>query len=202
MNIYAETNFVLELVFRQEQSRSCEQIVALSNEGRIKLILPAYSLVEPYETLIRRHRERRRLKTLLDAELNQLARTDSYAADILHIHPLSHILVRSTEEEADRLEKAHSDLLQIAELIPLTADILRSSAQYQHKHDLSPQDAVVCASVLHHLRQNKPAAACFLNKNSKDFDDPDITELFERHNCAMLFRFDHGCQFIINQLHV
>ena len=69
MNIYVETNFVLELVFQQEQFVSCEQILQLSESDSIQLIIPAYSLAEPHEKLIRQARSRRDLQQGLEAEL-------------------------------------------------------------------------------------------------------------------------------------
>ena len=35
MNIYVETNFVLELVFQQEQYQSCQEILALGEAGNV-----------------------------------------------------------------------------------------------------------------------------------------------------------------------
>ena len=54
MNVYVESNFVLELALLQEQSASCEEILGLCEAGRVQLVVPAYSLAEPYETLVRR----------------------------------------------------------------------------------------------------------------------------------------------------
>jgi hypothetical protein len=68
VNVYAETNFVLEMALRQEQCCDCEAIARLCKERRINLIIPAYSFAEPYETLIRRHRERKKLKIALETE--------------------------------------------------------------------------------------------------------------------------------------
>ena len=200
MNIYAETNFVLEMAFRQEQCRACETIVSLCRERRIHLIIPAYSLAEPYETLIRRHRRRKKLKNTLDTELNQLARTDSYASEIRNIQKLLNILLQSTEDEMKRFENVKNDLIKFAEIIPLNAEIMQYSTTHRKTHDLSPQDAIVYASVLHHLQQTKPEIACFLNKNSKDFDDPDILDILEEYRCKMLSRFTHGYQFITNKI--
>ena len=45
MNVYVESNFVLELAFLQEQSSSCEEILSLAEGGRIQLVLPGYSLM-------------------------------------------------------------------------------------------------------------------------------------------------------------
>jgi hypothetical protein len=58
VNIYVETNFVLELVFEQEQFKSCEEILLLSEQKLATLIIPAYSLAEPHEKLIRQARNR------------------------------------------------------------------------------------------------------------------------------------------------
>jgi hypothetical protein len=51
VNIYVETNFVLELTFEQQQYKSCEAILELCEQERGKLIVPAYSLAEPHEKL-------------------------------------------------------------------------------------------------------------------------------------------------------
>jgi hypothetical protein len=85
VNIYVETNFVLELTFEQEQSVSCEQILHLCEAEQAKLIIPAYSLAEPHEKLIREARSRRELQRSLDTILQQLSRTSSNTSRIKSI---------------------------------------------------------------------------------------------------------------------
>jgi hypothetical protein len=109
VNIYVETNFVLELVFEQEQCGSCEQILELCEQD---------------------------------------AATISCESD----------------------------------------------------YDLRPQDALVYASVVSHLRSNLPSKSCFLNRNSKDFDSPDIVAALARYNCRIIPRFDSGYDFIRSQI--
>ena len=41
-------------------------------------------------------------------------------------------------------------------------------------YNLNSQDAIVLASVISHLQTTKPNKACFPNKNTKDFDSPDV----------------------------
>jgi len=72
VNVYVESNFVLELALRQEQSASCEKLLDLCEGGRVTLVVPAYSLAEPYETLIRRRSQRRQIKHDLDLVLPSL----------------------------------------------------------------------------------------------------------------------------------
>jgi predicted nucleic acid-binding protein len=196
VNVYVETNFVLELVFEQEQLTSCEQILALCESGKAHLIIPAYCLAEPHEKLTRQARSRRELQQNLDAELRQLSRTASYATRIISIQNIAGLLVQSNEEEKQRFIHYRSRISDIAEIIPLTLDILKDAATYEAPYDLTPQDALVYASVITHLRLNKPPISCFLNRNSKDFDNPDIVDELSQNNCTMIPRFDHGYGFI------
>ncbi|WP_177176133.1 hypothetical protein [Trichormus sp. NMC-1] len=43
---------------------------------------------------------------------------------------------------------------------------------------------------------------CFINRNSKDFDNPDIQEALDRYNCRILFNFDAGFGYIKNQIQI
>ena len=138
---------MLELALLQEQHGSCGDLLRLCEEGRIQLVIPAYSLAESYETLTRRHRQRKRMKAELDDELRQLARTTTYAHRLSGFQHLTTLLIDSADEEAKRLEGVRSHLLQVAEVIPLEASLLAAATQYQRTHGLSPQDALVYASI-------------------------------------------------------
>ncbi len=200
MNIYVESNFVLELALLQEQHTSCEDIVRLCEGGNAQLVIPAYVLIEPYDTLGRRHKQRQRMKAELDQELRQLARTATYVHRLGGFQHLTALLIDSAHEEARRLEDTRSRLLRMAQVIPLEASVLAAATRYQVDHDLSPQDALVYAAVLAHLKQSSASESCFLNKNSKDFDDPDLVEELHTYNCKLMPRFDTGYQFILSRM--
>ena len=200
MDIYVESNFVLELALLQEQHESCEKIMALCETGRTQLILPAYSLIEPYETTIRYAKERTKLSNELGKEIRQLSRSKPYQEQIDTMQEVTAFLVRSQEDEKERLRQALNRLLAIAEVIPLKSAIISAALTYQTTSDLSPQDSVVYASVLDHLRISTSAHKCFLNRNSKDFDDPDIVDTLRNFGCKMFFSFDHGYDFIASQI--
>lgn len=61
MIIYVETNFVLELALLQEQSASCQNILSVCETGQAQLVIPAFCLAEPFETLGRREKDRSEL---------------------------------------------------------------------------------------------------------------------------------------------
>lgn len=200
MNIYVETNFVLELTFEQEQYASCEKILQLCETGQAKLIIPAYSLAEPHEKLIRQAKSRRELQQSLDAELRQLLRTASYTDRIKSIRDIATLMIQSNEDEQHRFIQYRKRLLNTAEIVALTIEILTEAALCETTYDLTPQDALVYASVIDHLQHYQPQQACFLNRNSRDFDSPDIIEELNKFSCRMIPRFDQGYNFIQSYL--
>jgi predicted nucleic acid-binding protein len=152
VNIYVETNFVFELTFEQEQYQSCEDILKLCEQRQAKLIIPAYSLAEPHEKLHRQAKSRRKLQQSLDVELGQLLRTNSYTNRIKSIQDIASLIVKSNEEERNRFIQYRERLLNVAEIVPLNAEILKAAASSETIYDLTPQDALVYASVIHHLQ--------------------------------------------------
>ena len=200
MNIYVESNFVLEIALAQEQHESCESILALCVARRAQLLIPAFSIAEPYQTLERRHRQRRQTKRELDSELTQLARTAGYAPALSGSQSLVDLLIDSTDEEARRLEATRAKLIQTAVILPLDATVLEAATPYQTDYDLSPEDAIVYATVLSHLKDRPSGRSCFLNRNTRDFDDPDLVAELRRYGCKMVPRFDSGYQHILASL--
>lgn len=158
------------------------------------------STFEPHEKLTRQAKSRRDLQQNREAELRQLDRTTSYAIRISSIQDIASLLLQSNEEEKQRFIHCRDQWSGITEVIPLTLDILKEAATYEAPYDLTPQDALVCTSVIKHLRQNKLSASCFLDRNSKDFDNPDIVDELNKNNCTMIPRFDHGYGLIQAQL--
>ncbi|MGZ8216017.1 PIN domain-containing protein [Methylomagnum sp.] len=121
MNVYVETNFVLELAFAQEQWQSCDNILSDAECGKIRLVLPSYCLAEPLEKLKRQEAKRRQLQNDLKIELKQLKRTSPYESRIDGIQDIADLLVQSSEEERKRFANYRDRLLSAAEVIPLTS---------------------------------------------------------------------------------
>ncbi|MBT9098712.1 DUF4935 domain-containing protein [Methylovulum psychrotolerans] len=194
INIYVESNFILELAWMQEEHESCEKILEICQEQHAKLLVPAYSIGETYETLGRHQRNRRSLNKALETELTQLKRS-SLHKDKIETYQMISVLLESDAEENQSFLQSHSRLLALAEIIPLTKEVLLLATQAPVKLK-SPQDSIVYASILQHLRANGSEKSCFINKNSKDFNDPDVVDELEGNNCKLLFSFKKGYDYI------
>lgn len=198
MRVYAESNFVLELALAQEQHAACAEFVGLAERKELELALPAFCLFEPFTTLRRRQRERRELHDRLQKELRQIARTQNLA-QIASESALPALLVTSTHEAEARFDAVMESLLRIGRVLPMTAGLLEEARRMKHAFDLELPDAIVLASVLGDLDAS-PASSCFLNRNTKDFDDPAIVSALAASDCRMLGSFDHGLQHVLAQL--
>ncbi len=200
MIVYVESNFILELAHMREESDRCSQIIGLAKSNQIALVLPAYCVGEPYEAQTRRSKKRVGLYTQLIQEVNELTRSKPYADFLKDSQEITNLLIQSVEEEKKRLDTTLTDLLDFANIIPIEAEIIRAAIGFQNSLNLSPQDALVYASVIAHLEQASPKPKCFLTKNAKDFVNPDIMDQLKTHQCKLLTRFEDGLGYINKNL--
>lgn len=196
MILYVETNFILEIALLQEEAGDCDRIVHLCEQGKVELVIPAFSMVEPYETLTRRHKRRIQLHKELLAEFGQLARTQSYHEQREAMTEVTSLMVRSADDEKERLDRTLQRLFNLSHVIPLDSKILSSASTCRASQGLSPQDPIVYASVLDHVQVRSREQSCFITRNTHDFGDPDIIETLSKHNCRLLFSFRDGFRYI------
>jgi predicted nucleic acid-binding protein len=200
MTVYVESNFVLEHSLQQEECDSCTEIIELASKGRITLVVPAFSLAEPHVAISGKEKARLRLSNDLRNQLFELARSKPHRAVPASFEPLASVLIASAQLERAGLRDTIAILLLTADIIALDAAILGAAADIQMQYGLSGQDAIVLASVHAHLDVNHPPESCFLNRNSKDFDDPDIREGLESLGCRFFTKFENGLRYVLSRI--
>ena len=200
MNVFVESNFVIEVALEQQEAPSCEALLQLAEERAIRLLLPAYSLVEPHETLTRRHLDREALRSGVAKELAQLARSTPLAERAAASQEIVKLLVDSSEYEIKRIEQVKQRLCTISEVLPLNVSVLQGAAQCQSKFDLSPQDSVVYSSIRVWLEHDHASTSCFVSRNPGDFDDPDLRQDLATFHCKYFSSFDTALQYIRHSL--
>lgn len=125
MIVYVESNFILELAYVRHEHVTCEAILALSEAGSIVLALPAYCVGEPYESRVRRSKDRRALHNRFDQEIKELSRSQPYSNLLKEAEDVTRILIQSGEDEKQRLDAAISRIIASAAIMPLTATSLQ-----------------------------------------------------------------------------
>jgi hypothetical protein len=176
MTVYVESNFVLEQALQQEECESCDRIVGLALGGLIELVIPAFSLAEPHLAIAGKEKVRNRLSHDLRTHLAELGRSRRHREVPARFENLASVLIASARGERDGLRETITELLRSAHIIPLDGAVLKLASEAEDRYGLSGQDSIVLASVLSDLEIRHPGESCFLNRNSKDFDDPGVLE--------------------------
>lgn len=169
----------------------------MAESQHIELVLPAFSGSEPYERMVRRAKDRKALNEGLASEIKELARSSPYSNIDDTARSLTAILSQSASEEKIRLDHTLLRLTNISRMIPLTSEVLRLSIQYQDDFALSPQDAIVFASVISDLQTiKKEDQRLFVTRNKGDFLNPDISDLLSTYSCKLLFTFENAVGYV------
>jgi hypothetical protein len=197
VTVYVESNFVLEQSLQQEECDSCAEIIELASKGRIILAVPAFSLAEPHVAILGKEKTRSRLSVDLRRQLLELGRSKPHRAIPAAFDALASVLIASAQLERDGLRDTLSDLLRTAHVISLDTAVLKSAANIQVEFGMSGQDAIVLASVLAHLDVHRPPECCFLNRNTKDFDDPGVRERLDTRGCKFFGNFEAGLRYVV-----
>src|SRR4051794_11864984 len=174
MIVYIESNFVLELAFLRSEHEVCTALLASAEAHELRLALPAFSVGETYEVWVRRSKQRRELYNRLRTELGELSRSKPYETSPTEFEEVTGLLIRSSDEEKLHLDAALDHILNSAEVIPIDLSTIRAAIGYQQSRGLSPQDSIIYASIVQNLIQSPGEVACFVTRNSKDFDNPFI----------------------------
>jgi len=196
MIVLVESNFVIEFAQRQSEIADAERIVTLAEDRQIELAIPACALFEPYETLIRRKKQRSETAHKVKDEIAQLGRSQYF----VNLPAASQLIVRELFEAADVERRALDDamvrLANCATVIPLSGTMLKSSLDARQRFSLQPQDSIILSSVEHFLKERGAAESVFANKNSADFSDLEIVTHLEQLGCKLFASFSNARQYI------
>lgn len=68
---------------------------------------------------------------------------------------------------------------------PFRRGILRGAREYEAGMGFLPPDAIIYAAALYHAASETDVDKVFVNRNSKDFTDPNVYDDLPRHPCRM-----------------
>ena len=95
MNVYAETNLLLEIACDQEESASAAALLDADASGSVSLFVPAFSVGETVTALARRDRTRSELYERLTNEIRDLSRSAPFRDEARSLRDASKFLKRA-----------------------------------------------------------------------------------------------------------
>lgn len=196
MIVYVESNFCLELAFQQEEEAHAQDILKLAEAGKVELVFPQFAICEPFSTLNRYDNERRKFLNQLNVQLSELNRSAPQHGVVAGTQPLVATLTRIGQDQTNQLESIVARMLACGRSISLTGTLFTAAQQLEVQFDLSPQDAIIAASVIADLQVQKaaPDSHAFFSRNFNDFNS--MKAQFSALGCRYISKFEHGLQFI------
>ncbi len=191
MIVYGESNFVLELTLEQEEQAYAENILAAAERRQVILVVPSFSIDEPFSTVAHRSRIRRQINNSISEQARQLERSPTHAGLVTEIRAVVGKLASLEGHELMKLQSTVDRVLRVATVVPMTSAAFAAAADYSSGFGLSLQDGIVLASTMSHAATRPPTEPkIFANRNPKDFDVPDIVNLLATHGCELAVTFE------------
>jgi hypothetical protein len=119
--------------------------------------------------------------TLRNSQTVTIAQASRSSSGMLARHRL--------EAESAGLDSAISRILECADVIPLSKEVMQHSVRIREQFSLQPQDSVVFASVDLYLSQRASERSIFANRTSRDFAVPDVQSRLAELHCTLLTSF-------------
>jgi predicted nucleic acid-binding protein len=199
--VYVEANFLVELARRQEQESAAELILRHAEARRIHFALPSSSFSEPMSALDRHASDRNRFVDNLDAQATELGRLQPHKTLASALKRVRQVFISLKGTEMDRLAGITLRTLGVADAILLTPSLFAQARQCQARFELSLQDSIVFASIFYHASNQPPdLVKCFISRDAKAFNDPDLKAALSSVNCRYISNFVDGLRYIESTL--
>src|SRR6266705_5640048 len=164
MIVYVESNFVLEIALRQEQSVFAEAILSLAEQDKIELAFPSFALSEPFTTLMYRSGKRLSLYRELEMTLKEIKRSEALKHIAQSMETLVAALKQAQGNEFVPLHSVFGRMLAAGRCIEIDLSIFADALAYQGSLGLLSQDSIIYAAVINDLKKKpEEEKKCFLS---------------------------------------
>lgn len=200
MIVYVESNFILEIALQQEEAAQANELLDMAERTLIQLAFPAFSLSEPFWTVVARAKDRAALAETTRRQMRELGRSQPHRLFSASLESHTERFAAIAKAEMDLLESTLERVLRAARVLPLDAVTFARALVHERTLGLSPPDAIILASVESDLRIAALRPRCFLNRNHKDFGQPGIRAVLNALDCRYIPAFAQGLAFVRSQL--
>jgi predicted nucleic acid-binding protein len=196
--VYVETNFILELAYLRSTSDNCQRLLELARDRRVQIVISSFALVEARLAWQRKVSHRNSLHSAVRSELKELARSRPLIEIPAQSQAFVAALIDSAQQDRGRLEAAVDSIITVATVTPTDPPIVMRAYEVEQRTGLSPQDALVYATVVSHLEHDLAGPKVFVTQNKQDFVV--VKEELARYDCKLLFKFDAVEGYVRSQI--
>lgn len=196
MELLLETNFLIELVFGQEQAIACETLLRAAESNSLTIHIPAFSLMEQVYRLAGANKKRLNMQAKVQQELIQAQRETTEKAGISSLErDFNTLLEIRSQQQQERLLELSQRVSKVTQVVPLSTAVWVRAAELAEEVELTLPDCIVCASLLERVDDlGVVPPKLFVTRDKKAFRQPAVKQLFEDQGCEVLLSFEHVVQ--------
>jgi hypothetical protein len=196
--VYVETNFVLELAYLRATSENCQRLLDLAHGGKVEIVVSSFALIEARLAWQRNAKRRNRLHSAVRTELGELSRSRPLMNIPVESQAFVAALIDTAQQDRSRLETAVETLARVARITATPPETLARAYEVEQRLGLSPQDALVYASVVEHVQSDTSSDKLFVTQNKRDFL---VTQdELANHGCKLVFTFDAAEGYVLSKI--
>lgn len=201
INVYIETNFLLNIAKKQEESFYSSKILRLAKNKKIILILPIYCIPESYSALFRKHELFRKLKRRAITVLDDINRSRLHKPIYEVYKNLPTEIAVIIQREVNRLDKVITEVWKSAKILNSSSEIHKKGIVFRTTLDLQHEmDAAIFSTIENDLKTTKSSAEkIFLTADEKMLT-PELIKLLSQRNCTCFHSFMKAYKFIENRI--
>jgi predicted nucleic acid-binding protein len=186
--VYVETNFLLELAYLQPTADHCQRLLDMAEQHQFELVISSFALIEARLAWQRNVKRRNQLEAAVRKEVRELSRSRPLIDMPAQSQAFVAALIDTAQQDRVRLEAAIVSVTTVGTVTPPDPAALARAYLIEQRVDLSPQDAVIYASVLQHIEGRAVDEKVFVTTNKDDFSvvENELAGL----GCKLLFAFD------------
>ncbi len=188
MKVYMETNFILELVLRQEEDTAAIELLELAEAGSVKLRIPTASLIEAGAVCQHRNADRDRFDRVVAAFDMQGRRSGHLRDATLAVDKSLSSFADAVRREASVLDEVANRLSLLNAFIDLNAGMISRAMFRTGVQDLRMRDAVILEAVLSDLSREVRDDSFFVSRDA-DFSEHDVRSELLALGCVQVSTF-------------
>ncbi|MBI1922949.1 hypothetical protein HYR99_01730 [Candidatus Poribacteria bacterium] len=175
MRVYAETNWLLDLVFQQERLEASSFVLLLAQDSKIDLCLPELIVWEGNQKVERRNAQRGDTIKQMRRESREFNRSQNplYQSRSTQLDREFRELESISDLERDRFDQIIMEIFPIVTWLHLSQEIWADCLDLQDRYAMKRTDALIYAVIRADAALHPNVGKCFIDYD-RIFDTPGL----------------------------
>ena len=197
IRVFIETNFLINISFKQEEYKSSYKLLKLAEKNKIKLCLPSLCISEAYWVFAKENKAQLDTKKAINDLINKALRSSHSRRDFENYRQISTDIDKKLDKELKMLDRNINRVLKIVELIKHNTTVHRNGIIYRSKFDIKHEpDAFIVSAVVWYKTNKMPPTShgLFVTADSGLVNEPKIMQLMHKKKIELKSSFKESVE--------